>query len=108
MNQPETRSAARKMLRCAAVIMLPGGAALRGRTSDISIGGVSLIVTDQLPADQICKLVLDTVLNGRTVRFTVDSKVVYSILSGTDGYRTGVQFLSMDAANKKLLEELLH
>ena len=103
----DSRSSTRKLLRCQALITLPGGVSLKGRTVDIALGGVCLIVPNQLPSSQACRLTLDLALNGRAVHFNAEAKVVYSILSGTDGFRTGVQFRQMDDTNSKILVAIL-
>lgn len=89
------------------MIALPGGAALRGRTIDMSQGGLSLRVPGQLPVGQACKLFLDLPVNGKFARLNADARVVYSILSGTDGFRTGLQFANVDEATGQLLAELM-
>jgi len=78
-----------------------------GRTVDISLGGVCLLVPEQLPVGQTCHVGFEAPLNGKLVRVIATAKIAYSILSGTDGFRTGVQFLQLDAANNKTLAELM-
>lgn len=103
----ETRSFPRKPLRAQARIALPGAAPLRGKTVDISQGGVSLIVTEQIPVGQVCSIAIDVLANGKVVCVAAVAKAVYSILKGTDGYRTGMQFIEVDKASHKALEELM-
>lgn len=102
----ETRSFPRKPLRANAQVLLPGAAPLRGKTVDISLGGLSLFIPDQIPVGQVCTVGVDTLLRGNVVRITAVARIVYSILKGTDGYRTGMQFIDVDAASNKLLAEL--
>lgn len=103
----DTRSFPRKVLRCHALVKLPGGALLPARTLDIALGGVCVTVGEQLHVGQQCTLAFEAPLNGRMVRVTGAAKVVYCILAGTDGFRTGLQFVEMDAANSKTLAELM-
>lgn len=86
--------------------MLPGVAPLRAKTIDISLGGTSLIVVEQIPVGQVCTVAIDALLNGNVVRVTAVARVIYSILKGTEGYRTGMQFIDIDTANNKTLAEL--
>lgn len=102
----ETRSFPRKLLRAHARIALPGCAPLSAKTIDISLGGTCLIVADQIPVGQVCTVAIETLLNGKVVHITALARVIYSILKGTDGYRTGLQFIEIDAANNKTLAEL--
>ena len=103
----ETRSFPRKVLRGQARVALPGMPAMRAKTVDISLGGICLIVPEQLQPGATCNVGFEAPLNGTMVRVFAVGKVAYSILSGTDGFRTGVQFVQIDAANNKLLAELM-
>ena len=67
-------------------------AAMRAKTLDVSLGGVCLIVPEQLPAGQECNVGFEAPLNGSMVRIFAMAKVIYSILTGTEGFHTGLQF----------------
>ena len=103
----EPRSFPRKILRCPALVVLPGASPKRARTLDISLGGLSLMIGEQLRPGQECTVGFEAPLNGKTVRVMGSAKVVYSILSGNDGFRVGLQFVKLDAANSKLVAELM-
>ena len=82
-------------------------AAMRAKTIDVSLGGVCLIVPEQLPTGQTCNVGFEAPLNGNMVRIFAMAKVIYCILIGTEGFRTGLQFTQLDAANNKLLAEVM-
>jgi c-di-GMP-binding flagellar brake protein YcgR len=103
----ETRNYPRKLMRCQARIALPGGESLRGRTLDVSLSGLSVYVVEQLRVGQACMIAFEARLQGETRQVTASAKVVYSILAGTDGFRTGLQFADIDAANNRTLAELM-
>jgi c-di-GMP-binding flagellar brake protein YcgR len=103
----EARISLRKPLRCQAMLLLPGSAPIRGKTKDISLGGVCAIVSQHIPAGQVCALAFEALLNGKMVRVTANTKVVYSILAGTEGFRTGLQFVQIDSANNATLVALM-
>jgi c-di-GMP-binding flagellar brake protein YcgR len=103
----ETRSFPRKILRAPARVALPGRPPLRAKTVDISLGGVSVIVADQFPIGQICSVAFEAPVNDNIVRVTATTRVIYSILTGTEGFRTGLQIIEIDAANNKTLAELM-
>lgn len=103
----ETRTYPRKVLRAQARVALPGMPALRAKTIDVSLGGLCLMVPEQIPPGNICNVGFEAPLNGKMVRVFAVAKVVYSILAGTDGFRTGLQFSELDAANNKLLAEVM-
>lgn len=86
---------------------MPGSAPLRAKTIDISLGGVSLIVADQLPLGQICTIAFEAPLGDNIARVTAVARVIYSILTGTEGFRIGMQIIEIDAPNNKTLAELM-
>lgn len=106
-TETETRTYPRKVLRGQARIALPGMAAMRAKTVDVSLGGICLLVSEQIPPGQICNVGFEAPLNGKVVRVFAVAKVIYSILSGTEGFRTGLQFVEIDADNRKLLVGLM-
>ncbi|HEY0844743.1 MAG TPA: PilZ domain-containing protein [Noviherbaspirillum sp.] len=103
----ETRAYPRKIMRCHARIALRGQPPMRAKTVDVSLGGLCLLVEEQLPVGQLCDVGFETSLNGHTVRVIGSARIVYCILSGTDGFRIGLQYVELDAANNKLLAELM-
>jgi c-di-GMP-binding flagellar brake protein YcgR len=102
----ETRSNPRKILRCPAQIQLQG-ASMRGRTIEISLSGLAVTMPEQMQPGQGCKVIFDALIDGKTSRITADANVVYSILSGTEGFRIGLKFAQIDAATNKLLAALM-
>lgn len=103
----ETRSYPRKIVRCTAMVALPDSPILRGRTIDVSLGGVSMMLTEQLRVGLQCNIALDPQINGKVRRIVAKAKVVYSVLSGSDGFRIGFQFIQLDAENNKTLAALM-
>ncbi|KIF81758.1 hypothetical protein TSA66_14655 [Noviherbaspirillum autotrophicum] len=103
----EARSLPRKIFRCHAKLILPGRSPLSCRTMDLSLSGLSLFFSEQLKAGQACTVAFEAPLTGKHVPVVLGAKVIYSILSGTDGFRTGVQFMQLDAANEKIIAELM-
>ncbi|RZI41430.1 PilZ domain-containing protein [Herbaspirillum sp. HC18] len=107
MNKQETRSYPRKVMRSQARVALPGQLAVRAQTIDISLGGICVMVAEQLPVGRTYNVGFEAPLNGTMVRVYGVAKVIYSILRGTDGFRTGLQFTELDSPNRKLLAELM-
>jgi len=103
----EPRSFPRKILRCPAIVVFPGATPMRARMLDLSLGGLSLLIGEQLQPGQECTVGFEAPLNGKPVRVMGQAKIVYSILSGNDGFRVGLQFVKLDAANSKLVAELM-
>ncbi len=66
-----------------------------------------MLLPRQVAVGLICTTALETVLDGRVVHFIAQAKVVYSILSGTEGFRIGLLFTQVDAENNKILSDLM-
>ncbi|WP_168798734.1 PilZ domain-containing protein [Herbaspirillum sp. ST 5-3] len=103
----ETRNFTRKVVHGHAAVILQGGAVLRGRAKDLSLGGVCLQLTEQVALGLSCNVIFEAPLNGNMVKVSATAKVIYCILGGTDGFRVGLQFVHLDAANNKTLAELM-
>lgn len=80
---------------------------MRARGLDISQSGVCIFVPEQLRPGQACVITLETTVNGKPSPLVASAKVIYSTLSGTDGFRTGMQFVQLDAENSKILAALI-
>lgn len=94
-------------MRCQAIVVVPGNNPVRCRTLDLSLGGLSLMLSEQLRVGQECTIGFEAPLDGKMVRVMGQAKVVYSILAGADGFRIGMQFTNMDAANSKIVAQLM-
>lgn len=97
----------RKPLRCIAKVMAQGGQPLTGRTVDLSMGGVCLLLPEELRKGMPCAISFEVPIHGEMRRFSGLGRVAYCVLSGTDGFRTGLQFMQLDAANTKILNQLM-
>lgn len=103
----DTRKFHRKPIRGRTILQLADGLRLGGSAKDLSQNGIGMLLAEQVPVGVPCTAALETMHLGRLVHFAAQGKVVYSILSGTDGFRVGVQFTNVDAANSKILSELM-
>ncbi|MGZ3159195.1 MAG: PilZ domain-containing protein [Burkholderiaceae bacterium] len=107
MAEPETRVAPRKVLRCRAKVMLSGGRPpMMGRTVDISLSGICIMLEAPLPAGESCVIAFEASVNGTMRRVMASAKIVYSIFSG-EGFRIGLQFVQLDAANTSIINEIV-
>jgi len=65
------------------------------------------MLPEQLRVGLQCKIALEPQINGRGCRIVASAKVVYSVLSGSDGFRIGFQFTQLDAENNRTLATLM-
>jgi c-di-GMP-binding flagellar brake protein YcgR len=108
MAESETRIAPRKLLRCRVKIMLNGGRPpILGRSLDISMSGMSIFLESPLAAGEQCVIAFETPVNGNLKRVMASAKVVYNIFSSSDGFRHGLQFVQLDAANTSIIGQII-
>ena len=105
--RPDKRGALRKVLRCNAKILLSSGQALSAKTVDISPDGICLLVTEQITFSQPCTISFEPLINGKMRKVTITARAVYSVFSGTEGFRIGFQFAQVDTFNMSVIDELL-
>lgn len=77
-----------------------------GRTVDISISGICIMLDAPLAAGESCVIAFEVPLNGTIRKLMVSAKSVYSIFGG-EGFRTGLQFVQLDAANTSIINEIV-
>lgn len=106
-ERKDARTAARKVLRCPARLLLGDAAAVKGKTIDISMSGVSIMLDEPVAVGRPCTLVFEPSVNGKLVKISIQGKAVYCTCVGTSGFRVGMQFAPPDAAMAKLIRQLL-
>lgn len=106
-EQKEARAAARKVLRCPARVLLSDTVVVKGRTMDVSMAGVSVMLDEPIPVSRLCTLIFDAPINGKIVKINVAAKAVYCTCVGTSGFRVGMQFSQQDQDMAKLIRQLL-
>lgn len=100
-----TRQTLRKPLRCRAQVLLPTGALLQGQTTDISTGGVTIVVAEPISLGSACKMRLELFVNGSPIPFEVIGVVITCICSN-QAYRIGFRFQSLDSQQFAVLEKI--
>lgn len=105
--QNDARAMARKMLRCAARVVFGDATSIKGKTVDISMSGVSVMLDEPVTVGRPCTVMLEPSVNGKPVKVSVQAKAVYCTCVGTSGFRVGLQFGPQDSAMAKLIRQLL-
>jgi c-di-GMP-binding flagellar brake protein YcgR len=103
----ETRLEARKILRCAAKILLKDASPINARTIDISMSGISLMLAAPVAVSQQCVVIFDAPVDGKIVKINLVAKAIYCTCVGTSGFRVGFQFDQRSEAVTKSIRQLL-
>jgi hypothetical protein len=107
MTKTELRYAPRKVLRSQASVTLTSGIQMDTRTVDIASGGVAVATAAPIPVGETCTMTIAITTGGREKAITAVAKVIYSVLSGVEKFKTGFQFLNTDQDSARLIDELI-
>jgi c-di-GMP-binding flagellar brake protein YcgR len=83
----------------------PDGKPIPIKTFDISAGGIGLLSPDPLVAKQLIALNVFT-LHNAVPELMVKGVVAYCMLSGTQGYRVGLQYIDVPSQVKSLINQI--
>lgn len=75
------------------------------KTFDISTSGIGLISPNPIDPRQLCALNVFT-LHNAVPELAVKGLVAYCMLSGTQGYRVGLQYTEVPATVKALINQM--
>jgi len=103
----EARVEPRKILRCSARVVLSNGMQVKGRTIDISMSGISIMLYEPIQALQVCTVIFDAPAGSKVLNVNVPAKAVYCTCVGTDGFRVGFQFDLRNDTVAKTIRQLL-
>lgn len=76
-------------------------------THDLCTDGISIICPHPVEENQHCQVSISANCDGLPTEFQVTGRVVYCILSGTLGFRAGIQFTGLDEENRLLIERVI-
>lgn len=96
----------RKALRCSAALSMKNKPSIEIRTFDISLGGISWMLSEPIDPNQYCVVKFDASINGNSRPFSAIAKSIYNVRSSADQYRIGFQFLELSAANAAIIAQL--
>jgi c-di-GMP-binding flagellar brake protein YcgR len=96
-SRPDRRQHERKVLRCAAYLLLPDRPPLAVRVLDICVDGMGIVAPANLPTSANCGIRFVMPLVPRAgARVEAQVQVIYSAYSsGEDGFRIGLRFTSL-------------
>jgi len=102
----DRRAHPRRPLRTSAVVTL-AGRQLPARTVDLSKEGLAITVDANLATGTDCSVSFSLVVGGQSRRLLLRGRVVDTVLSGQDGFRTGLLLGPVSAEDKRVIELFL-
>jgi c-di-GMP-binding flagellar brake protein YcgR len=93
----------REAAACPATLTLADQTRLRGATSDLSRGGVCLLLDQPVNPAQYCAVAIETG-SGNALAM---GQVIYSQPADNGLYKTGIQFLQIDPPSATLIASLV-
>jgi hypothetical protein len=103
----DARVEPRKILRCSAKVVLANGTQVKGRTIDVSMSGISIMLYEPIAAAQTCTILFEAPAGSKVLSINVPGKAVYCTCVGTDGFRVGFQFDLRNDVVAKTIRQLL-
>lgn len=76
-------------------------------THDISHTGMSLFADKQYQAGQFCNVDVPVFVGSALRHYRFDCRVVFSSLSGMNGFRTNLEFVDLSSENKTLIQSVM-
>ena len=85
---------------------LEGSAPVMGRTTDVSIQGVSINVAQPVAVGQGAQLRFDLLVDGKVVPIQSKARTLYCILSNGE-FKVGLQFVNLELSAMSALSRFL-
>lgn len=102
----DQRSAARKIVRAKAVVVMDGLPPQQGRTIDISGTGVSLTFDHKLAVGHMGQVTFELFMDGKGQLVSTRCKVNYCIFSG-DQFKIGFTYVNPDLGTMATVNKFL-
>lgn len=88
-------------------LMTTDEATIQIRTVDVSMQSMAVMCPAPIKAGKMCSIVLDAVIGARIVQLQFSCKAIYSILTGTEGFRTSLYIDGNVEVHKQQLQQII-
>ena len=102
----EVQRPIRYPIRGRAQVALPNQTIFSGHTLDISVGGVCILLDDQIPLETLLPIRFEMTVNGKVEVITARARSVYGVFASQGGFRVGFQFSEDDPKRTALINKL--
>ena len=87
-------------------VALPSQSVLSGHTLDISVGGLCVLLQDQIPLGVVYPIRFERAIKGKPHVITALAKSVYGVFASSGGLRAGFAFEEDDQHRTELIRSL--
>jgi len=102
----EDQRATRYPMRGRVQVALPNQTILSGYTLDISVGGICIILQDQIPVGVHFPIRFEMAVKGKIHVVTAQTKSIYGVFASGGGFRVGLGFRENDPHRTELIKSL--
>jgi c-di-GMP-binding flagellar brake protein YcgR len=94
----ERRKADRKLLRSPARLVFEGHSEIHGRTADISVGGIGVLLQVNLRKHMRCEVTFELPVGDGDILLVSSQAMITGVVLGPEkeGFRTGLQFIDLE------------
>lgn len=103
----EKRVALRKSLQVGVALNQDGAPAVRGRSLDISVSGMSVMLEQPIKPGQLWQIRFDLMVDGRIYRIEAVGEMVQRVIV-SDGIRTGFHFKRLNMQSMILISRFVN
>jgi hypothetical protein len=104
----ERRQSRRRPLRSRALLVVQGSLRqVHGRTAELSLGGLSLLVPTAVAIDSTCALGFAAQVNGELRKVSVVGRVRNCVCVADAEFRIGLEFTGLDAMSTQTIATLV-
>lgn len=104
----DARTEKRRAWSRPAKVLVNGTVPKTGRTSDISLSGISVVTADPLPKSATVDIAATFYVGAEITQLVVTGRVMYCVLVGTTGYRSGIQFERIEPSTKSMIHQIVN
>lgn len=77
-----------------------------GYTRDISVGGVCVLLQDQIPVNVVYPIRFEMPIKGKIHVITAEAKSIYGVFASGGGFRVGLAFKGDDPHRTELIKSM--
>lgn len=103
----QARIEVRRPLRKRAQLIVESRPPIVVETVDISHGGVCVMADNPIQVGQTCSIAVEVFFKNRQMKINFEGKVVYCLLKGMEGYRTGIHVTQIDPDGAQYVNSVL-